>query len=75
MSLQLRPAARKRKARNAVWIQLEGGRSHLQPRHVLDVQVVSGLIQQHDVRLHQHRARCTDKMPARISLPNAAKAI
>ena len=30
----------------------------LQPRHILDIQVVGGLIQQHDVSLHQHGTRC-----------------
>ena len=35
------------------------GQVVLQPRHILDVQVVGGLIQQHDVSLHQHGTGCT----------------
>ena len=30
----------------------------LQPRHVLDIQMVGGLIQQHDVCLHKHGTGC-----------------
>ena len=35
------------------------GQVLLQPRHILDVQVVGGLVQQHDVSLHQHGTGCT----------------
>lgn len=39
----------------------EGGEVRLQPRDVVDIQVIGGLVQQEDVRLHQHGTRYKSK--------------